>query len=410
MGYNEISIKYLLFILEGVVMAVIMKNKESQYFKNRKRRHKKIIVSIVFITILVAVAITLFVVYQLSNITYSDYKVTESLEREDGTYTNYTNYNDGVLRYSKDGAMYTDLQGNFIWNSTYDMNHPIPNIAGEYLLISDVGNKTMELFNTSGNIKSIEVLYPIIKAEVANQGVVSVLMDGGDVNYFQLFSSTGQTLINSRTTIEKNGFAVDFSMSDDGEKLVTSYISISSGLVQSKTTFYNFGMVGQNYEDKIVGGFDYGQTLVSKVEFINNDTVCIFGDDKFSIYRMEEIPKLIFEETIQTEVKSIAFNNEYIGIIQKNTDGDGRYLLTVYNEQGGKVISEEVSYNYDSLYIINDEIIFRSNTDVNVLRLNGKEKFDFSFDKTIEHVFPMFLKDEYLIIDQDNINRIKLIK
>ena len=65
-------------------------------------------------------------------------------------------------------------------------------------------------------------------------------------------------------------------MSDDGQRLVTTYISISKGLIQSKITFYNFGMVGQNYEDKIVAGFDYGQTLVSKVEFINKDTVCIF--------------------------------------------------------------------------------------------------------------------------------------
>ena len=210
-----------------------------------------------------------------------------------------------------------DFKGNSIWNSTYDMHNPIVDTCGEYVVISDKGNKSLELINEAGHVNSLEVLYPIIKAEVANQGVIAVLMDGGDENYTQFFSPTGKNLVDSRTIVEEHGFPVDFSLSRDGQKFVTSYISINGGLVQSKVTFYNFGAVGQNYEAKIVGGFDYGQTLISKVEFINNDTVCVFGDDKFNIYNMEEIPKLIFEEPFETEVKSISFNEDYIGIIKR---------------------------------------------------------------------------------------------
>ncbi len=391
-------------------MAVIVEKRDGQYFENRRRRHKRIIASIIISLVIVTSSIALFIIYQLNNITYSNYIVTDSIERNDGAYTNYINYNDGILRYSKDGAMYIDASGNSVWNSTYDMNDPTPNTVGDYLIISDLRNNRIELFNGSGHIKSLEVLYPIIKAEVANQGVVSVLMDGGDVNYIQLISQAGQVLLDSRTTIETNGFAVDFSLSNDGKKLVTSYISISNGLIQSKVTFYNFGMVGQNYVDQVVGGFDYGQTLVAKVEFINNDTVCIFGDDKFSIYSMEEIPKLVFEETFNTEVKSVAYSDKHIGIIQRNTEGDGRYLLSVYNQQGEKVLMEEVSYNYNDFTISNDELIFRSSTDINILRLSGKEKFNFSFDKNIDAIFSMSHKEEYLILDQTNMNRIKLVK
>ncbi len=409
MRYNICTIFKKVF-LEGVVMDVIVEKKDSQYFENRKRRHRRIIGTIVLSIIIVAVVAILFLIYQLNNITYSNYIITDSVERTDGAYTDYINYKDGIVRYSKDGAMFIDIHGDSIWNSTYDMNNPTPNIADDYLIISDVGNKRIELFNATGHINSLEVIYPIIKAEVASQGVVSVLMDGEDVNYLQVFSSTGQTLIDSRTTIEQNGFAVDFSMSDDGQRLVTTYISISKGLIQSKITFYNFGMVGQNYEDKIVAGFDYGQTLVSKVEFINKDTVCIFGDDKFSIYSMEEIPKLLYEETFNAEVKSIAYSDEYIAIIQKNMEGEGRYLLSVYNRTGEKILLKEVSYYYDDFKIYNDELIFKSSTDINILRLNGKEKFNYSFDKTIDNIISTPLKEEYLLFEQANINRIKLIK
>ena len=398
--------------IEGVTMAVILEKNDSQYFENRKRRYKRIIGTVIIGLVLIAVIAILFIIYQLNNINYSDYTVTESLERIDSSYTQYTNYNGGILRYSKDGAMFINMQGESKWNSTYDMDNPVSGICDDYVVISDVGNKKLEVFNNLGHVTSIEVLYPIIKAEVAHQGVTAVLMDGGDVNYLQFFSPTGQSLVDTRTTVENSGFAVDFSLSTDGEKLVTSNISINEGLIQSKLTFYNFGVVGQNYQAKVVGGFDYGQTLVTKVEFINNDSVVVFGDDRISFYKMEEIPKHLYEETFQTEIKSIAYNDEYIGLVQRNIDGDGdgRYLLTIYNEEGKNELSEEINYNYDHFYITSDEAIFYSNTELNILRLNGKEKCNFIFDKYISNIFPMSSKNEYLIVDQSNINRVKLVK
>lgn len=391
-------------------MADISEKRDLQYFENRKRRYKKNLTRIVISVIVIAVVGILFIIYQVNNVKYSDYKVLESEEREDSVSTQYVDYQGGILRYSKDGAMFMDLKGESIWNSTYDMNNPVYDICGDYLVISDVGSKKIELFNSSGHVISLEVLHPIIKTEVASQGVVAVLMDGGSVNYIQFFSNTGQELVDSRTTVENNGFAIDFSISDDGAKLATSYISINNGLIQSKVTFYNFGLVGQNYEARVVGGFDYGQTLVSKLEFINNTTAVVFGDDKLSIYKVEEIPELTYEETLETEVKSIAYNEEHIGLVQKNPDGDGIYIVTVYNEQGDKVLTEEIDYNYDNLTLTKDELIFCSKTNLSILRLNGNEKLSLGLDKGIQHIFPMSLKSEYLIIDQSNISKIKLVR
>lgn len=393
-------------------MAVMLEKNDSKYFENRKRRTKRIVRTVVTGLIVTAVIALLLIIYQFNNLNYSDYTVTNSIEINDNSYTQYTSYNGGILKYSKDGAMFINIQGESKWNSTYDMNAPVSSVCEDYVVIGDTGNKKLEVFNGSGHVTSIEVLYPIIKSEIAHQGVTAVLMDGGDVNYLQFFSPSGQSLVDARTTVEKNGFAVDFSLSTDGEKLVTTNISIYEGLIQSKLTFYNFGMVGQNYQAKIVGGFDYGQTLVTKVKFINNDTVAVFGDDSISLYKMEEIPKLIYEEKLQAEIKSIDYNDEYIGLVQKNIDGDGdnRYLLTVYNEKGNKELIEEISYNYGKFKITSDEAIFYSTNELNILRLNGKEKCSLSYEKNIFHIFPLLLKNEYLIVDQSNLNKIKLEK
>lgn len=391
-------------------MAVIIEKRNDQYFENRKRRHKKILTYIIISFIVITGAILTFVFYQLNNIHYTGYIVEESTKHNDGIYTSYMSYNNGVLRYSKDGAMSINQQGKPTWNTTYDMHNPIPDVCGDYLVISDIGNRKLELFNGSGHVNTIEVLHPIIKAEVASQGVVAVLMDGGELNYIQLYSQTGKNLIDSRTTAEKNGFVADFSLSDDGQKLVTSHISVHGGLIQSKITFLNFGSVGQNYEARVVGGFDYGQTLVAKVEFINNDTVSVFGDDKFGVYSMEEIPSLLFEKPLNTEVKGVAYNEKYVGIIQKNIVGDNQDQLTVYNIHGDKEFTYDIPFNYNRFDIVNEEIVFWSESEVNILRINGQKKFGGQFDTGVTYVFPISLKNEYLIINQSNMDRIKLVK
>lgn len=389
---------------------VVIEKRNTKHFENRKRRYKRMIASLVVGLLITALIVTAFIIYKLNNIYYRDFIIKESSEKNDSTHADYEIYNKGFLRYSKDGAMAIDFQGNSIWNTTYEMNKPDVDISGEYVIISDKGNRSLELINGSGHVNSIQVLHPIIKAEVASQGVIAVLMDGGDVNYIQLFSATGKELVDARTSVEKNGFPVDFSYSKDGKKLVTSYISINNGLIQSKVTFYNFGAVGQNYEAKVVGGFDYGQTLISKVEFINNDSVCLFGDDKFSIYSMKETPKLIYEKSFESEVKSVAYNENYIGVISKKLDGNGQYQLRIYNDKGKEILVKDISYNYNYFKIVKDEIILYSETELNILRTNGNEKLNITFEQHISYVFPLALKDEYLLVNNSKTNKIKLIK
>ena len=74
------------------------------------------------------------------------------------------------------------------------------------------------------------------------------------------------------------------------------------------------------------------------------------------------------------------------------------------------MFDEDISYNYNKFYINKEEFIFFSDTELNILRLKGKEKFSTTFEQHIDHVFPMTFQDEYIIIDNSKISRIKLIK
>lgn len=389
-------------------MAIELEKHELRSFEIRKRKHKQKVTIISILSIFVAIIVMIFIINQFIHKNYTSFQVTNSIERKDSNSAKYQNYGANILRYSRDGAMAMDSKGNPLWNGTYEMNDPIVDICGDYVAISDRGYKTIEVFDANSSVSTINVQKPIIKTVISRQGVVAVLMDDTKVNYIKVFNKEGETLVDMRTTVENGGFPIDIDLSDDGQKLITSYASVNNGTLQSKVTFYNFDEVGQNYVWRIVAAYDYGKTLIPRIEFINNNTVCAFGDDKFSIYSMKKIPKLVKEVAIPSEIKSVFYSEKYIGFVLNNTEKDANYRILLYDLYGKLKLDKSMSYSYDNISLSGEEIILYSNLEWVIVRSNGEEKFHYTFDNNISCVLPVNKIDKYLIIDEHNMQEVKL--
>ncbi|QHQ60206.1 hypothetical protein Ana3638_04975 [Anaerocolumna sedimenticola] len=389
-------------------MAIELEKRDLRSYELRKRKHKQIVTIITIVSVIAGIGFIIFAANLILHKNYTSYQVIHKTKRSDSSSAKYDSYGTGVLRYSRDGAMAMDGAGNLLWNGTFEMKDPIADVCDKYVVISDRGYKSLEVFNGEGGMTTINVPDPIIKSEIANQGVVAVLMDGDDVNYIKIYSEDGEELVSTRTINEKDGFPIDLSLSNDGRKLVTSYLSISSGKVQNKVTFYNFGGVGQNYVDNVVGGFDYGQTIIPNIEFINNNTVCTFGDDRFSLYSMNQTPKVVYEETFKSEIKSIFHSDKYVGFVLDNGDKEDKYLILLYDLKGNVILDKAINYNYDNIYVSGDEVILYSNLEWTILHNDGEEKFHYTFDSDISYILPVNNIDSYIIIDNQYIEEVKL--
>lgn len=390
-------------------MAIELDKHELRSYEIRKRKHKQIITVITVIFVLAAIGFLYLGVNLILHKNYTSYQVVHKQERKDSSSARYVPYGSGVIRYSKDGAMAMDGAGNLLWNGTFQMKDPILDVCEKYVVVSDRGNKTLQVFNGEGKMTTIDVPNPILKSEIANQGVVAVLMDGDGVNYIGIYSEEGKELVSTRTVNDKDGFPMDISLSTDGRKLVTSYLAFGDGKVHSIVTFYNFGGVGQNYVDnKVGGGYDFGQSIVPKIEFVNNNTVCAFGDDRFSLYSMEQTPKEIYKETFKAEIKSIFYNDKYIGFVLAGGEGNDKYRLLLYDLKGKTVLDKSISYDYETVYLSGEEIVLYSNLDWTILRTSGQEKFHYTFESDISYVLPVNNRDKYIIIDNANMEEVKL--
>ncbi len=387
-----------------------MEKRELRSFEIRKRKYKRRILILSILLILLAITIAAIFIYRLMNRNYIAFQVVNTTERNDSNSARYLSYGSGVLRYSRDGAMAMDGAGTLLWNGTYEMNDPIVDVCDKYVSVSDRGYETVQIFNGEGGMATVNVHNPIIKTEIANQGVVAVLMDGTDMNLIELYSADGDFLAEIKTVTAQDGYPIDMTLSDDGRKMVTSYVSVNNGKIQNKVTFFNFGEVGQNFESRVVAYEDYKQTLVPNVQFINKDTVCVFGDNKFDIYNMKEIPELVSGVSLPSEVKSLFYSSSYIGFVLKNEKGEKQDRILVYDLLGNVKLDKAMDIENARSTLSEDELIMYNDTEWEIWRLNGRVKLRYTFESNISYVLPVNNLDLYVVVDDHSMNEVKLLE
>lgn len=394
-------------------MAGLVERNDTRRYEIEKKKYKRTLLITSIVGIIAVVLIFAYLLNSFFNKSYYGYEVMKTVKRTDSNTVKYLQYKSGLLKYSRDGAEALDSSGNVLWNGSYEMKEPEADICGDFVAVADIGGKEVYIFNGKDSGKRVETTLPILKAQVAAQGVVALLLEDKSSNLISIqdpYDLTQPVKAELPTNVSTDGYPVDISLSDDGVKLATSYFNISNGVIESNVSFYDFGEVGADKVNNLVSGKKYGKMLIPKVEFLNNDTACVFGEQGFSIFGNMEQPREIYKETFKKEIKSILYSSEYIGFVLESYDKEEKKELLVYNQKGKKILEQQIDYDYDQVYISGKEITFYSNMECTVLRLNGNEKFHYTFDKSIDYFMPVNHYEKYLLIDKVNIEEIKLTK
>ncbi|BBF44690.1 hypothetical protein lbkm_3416 [Lachnospiraceae bacterium KM106-2] len=391
-------------------MARVIEKKDPNGYEMRIRKHKQHVIAVTCGILAAVVIICVFMVNAYVNRTFSSYQISKSIKREDTAGANYMSYGEYILKYSQDGASAIGKDGKTLWNGSYEMRNPKAAVCGDYVAIADIGGKEIYVFNGKDSGTKVKTTKNIIQIDVAKQGVIAVLTEDKLANQVQIidpYTSVDQVLVDSQTGVQKNGFPVDIALSNDGTKLVTSYMSVNNGVIKNKLTFYNFGDTSKK-EQKIVGMKDFDSSIIAKVDFVNNDTVCAFSDNSVTFFDMKEVNKEIKTKKFENPIKSIFYNSDYVGVVTEDYSKSSKYLVEVYNTDGSEELSKKINYDYEQVDISGKEIIFSTGVECRILKVNGVEKFHYTFDKTIYRVFPINNYNYYFLVTDNNIEVIKL--
>lgn len=374
--------------------------------KHRKNRKLYIRLSMVLLA-----GIILLVFLIASSWHYKAYIVLESNESEYESTVQYLQFDEKLLRYTTDRVSYINENGKSAWTAVINMKKPIAVSSGKYAVLADIGGNQVSIFATGGQVNTVTMPYTICDVDVADQGAFAVVLESDETNYINLYDKDGNIIYEMQTTINKSGYPLDISISDDAQKLVTSYIGIGGSGIENNVSVYNFGDVGQNSNaDRMVGGYTFEDEIITKVEFIDNDTVAAFGTKTIELYSVKEKPSLRATIELDGEARSVFYSEKYIGIIEnyEKTEEETTYQMIVYDKKGKKKFSKLIDFDYSYINAGEKEIIVAGEAQCIIVRANGQDKFEGSLGGTVKCVVPNGNKNEYIVSYDTSTDTIKL--
>ena len=351
------------------------REKKQSGYKQKIIRHKLTAVYRVLLVVAVFAAVLVLAYIQYKRHIYTTYDIITSVSREDAGSSKDIRLGNSILTYSKDGISYTDYKGNAMWNQTYDMQSPCVSVRSGWVAVGDYNGNLIYDISQDGTSKQIDTNLPVKSLSVAANGVVAAILEDGDVTWINVYNPTGEKAVGIKTTMQKSGYPVSVSLSDNGKLMMVAYLKAESGSMKSIVSFYNFDEVGQNYTDTMVSSYEYSDTVIPLAEFTGTHTAYSVGNNQFMLYEGNEIPKNIFQNFMQEEVQDVRSSGNYVAFIFNGTNGNGKYRIDIYNMNGTQVLSLPFAIEYRDALISDQELIIYNEAECLIYNLNGKEKY-----------------------------------
>lgn len=380
-------------------------------YKDKIRSHKLTIFYRAALVIVLIAAVAAFLVLQWKNKVFTESVVTSSSAVTIVQGARVKALGNSVLLYSKDGASCLDAKGNTLWNQTFEMQEPMVAVCGDVAAIGDYNGRTVYVVSSAKQLGTINTNLPIRRICVAQSGVVAAVLDDVDITRILLYNgneNTDTSLVDIKATMDKSGYPMSLSLSPNGKLLAISYLHVDSGEMKSTVAFFNFGEVGKNKSDNYVSGYDYSNTVVPCVQFMNNNAAFAVSDDRIMFFAGSEKPDSTAAAFLDEEVQGIYYNEEYVGLVYHDQTGEAIYRLDVYNASGNKIHSQLFDIDYTDIIFNKDQIIIYNDMDCQICKVGGVNKFTGQFEKPSSLIVPTSSIYKYIAVTSNSIDMIEL--
>ena len=377
-------------------------------FEKKLRAHRRKVAALVILVLLLLTAAAIVTYVYFENKVYTGYDIISSVERSDTSASDFSEFQGKLLKCTNDGAVYTDLSGNLIWNQTYEMDRPVVQTRGNYMAIYELNGTQIYILDAVNLQGSIRTTMPIQKVSIAAQGTVAILMENNGTSYLQLYDKTGEQLASGELHVQNSGYPLDIALSEKGEKLAVSMLDINDGSVKTVIAFYNFGSVGQNSIDKIVSSYTYTDMVIPQIRYLSEDTMVAFGDNRVILFTGAQKPMEAKSIELTEEVKSIFYDEEHFGMIYDSTNGKN-HRLEYYDLSGKQIMNTSFDTDYVKVEILsNGELCILGENSCEIFSVRGVRKFQYDFQEHLYLIFSGKMQTNYTILLEGKTQKVKL--
>ena len=182
--------------------------------------HRHLIIRNTAKIVAASVGIYLFIHLQ----TYTNVRVANTYPEAGSTDSNYKEFSEGVLRYSRDGMAYLSQQGEEKWNQAYQIKTPTVVAGDDCAIIFDKGGNDVVIFQKDGVKGEIHTTLPIEKATVSSQGIVCAVLKDSSSPKIVCYDTAGNILVEHKTSLTGTGYPMDVAISSDAEVMQVTYL------------------------------------------------------------------------------------------------------------------------------------------------------------------------------------------
>ena len=381
----------------------------------RKRRNPAVIILLILLFLGIAGAAVWYV--KASTACSGDYETVWEKEMPGTgaalTYRGFRHFRDGLITFTKDGAEYTDGQGNTVWQKSYQMNNPVCSVNGDYAVVIDRGGTTGCIFSGEQTTGEIASVLPISEAEISGRGVTYAVLNDSDSDFISVYRKDGTELdITVKSVVDGDGYPFSIGVDPTGSQLVTSYVSVGDGSVTGSVVFRNFGEVGQNQDGRrVVGGFidEFAGHIVTKVGFADEEHAHAFYDGGVVFFSTKVLnqPEILKNVAFEDEMLSVAEAKSHVAVILDQTGKEKPKRLEIYDQSGNLKGSAEFDVSYQGFEINEKTVVIWSPDHILAYDLRGRLIADLTYDGRILAVTGTDRLRELIVSESGRICRIR---
>ncbi len=292
----------------------------------------------------------------------------ETLSYDASSDQSFCLYRGGLAVVSRSNVSAFTATGRRTLNNNDAYSKPFAVSSDKYLLVYDMGDGNMSIYNSFAKVYSEKLDYPVTAADFSEEGSFAILTRSEKYeSEIIVYDKDFEKLVNYK----KGSFAVDLSLSDDASKLGAVYCDSDNGIISTKVLFYDLEKHEKLYEYTYTGEFPLSCSFLDGGGFavVTDGAVRIFdkaftekgesesyslgtvsavwceGDyaavsvndgisgDKNKLIVFDKKGNLIYNDTIHSYVEQLALSSGYAFI--KNADGVRRIDLrdSTYEQQ-----------------------------------------------------------------------------
>ena len=345
----------------------------------------------------------------MQNQTYGKARTSDQYPSNTTDSSRFERFADGVVRYNRDGVTFLNKKNEEIWMQPTQLQNPSIVVKEKAFVVADSGGNNILVFSEEGLKGEIETTLPIERITVSDQGIVSVVLRNENTPEIITYDAAGNILAELKISPGRTGYPTAIELSDDGNTLAVSYLSVSGTGMKSSLVYYNFGEAGKDKPDNIVFSQDYNDTVFGEIFFMGGDRSVAVADRGFQIIKGTDEPKADMQIAMDQEIQSVFHSDQYIGFILLNDQKSG-YELRLYNRIGEQMISRELPGKYGNAKIDGEEIILYDGDQCCIATATGIIKYAGELAVEAQEIFPAFGINRYYVMSVDELRVVYLTK